>query len=104
MVKMSENSVHLARLLVELSARYLPLEKLAFFECGGRGPAFSTLPFDHLIFTGSGATGRAVMVSAAANLCPVTLELTQLAQVGGGFRDFVQGGVSRIKYLEGARG
>jgi coniferyl-aldehyde dehydrogenase len=75
MVKMSENSVHLARLLVELSARYLPLEKLAFFECGGRGPAFSTLPFDHLIFTGSSATGRAVMASAAANLCPVTLEL-----------------------------
>ena len=31
MVKMSENSVHLARLLVELSARYLPLDKLAFF-------------------------------------------------------------------------
>ena len=75
MVKMSENSVHLARLLVQLSARYLPLEKLTFFECGGRGPAFSTLPFDHLIFTGSSAVGRAVMASAAANLCPVTLEL-----------------------------
>lgn len=75
MVKMSENSVHLARLLVERSTRYLPIEKLAFFECGGRGPAFSTLPFDHLIFTGSSATGRAVMASAAANLCPVTLEL-----------------------------
>ena len=30
--------------------------------------------------------------------------LAQLAQVGGGFRDFVQGGVSWIKYLEGARG
>ena len=42
---------------------------------GGRGPAFSYLPFDHRVFTGSSATGRAVMASAAANLCPVTLEL-----------------------------
>ena len=75
MVKMSENSPRLARLLVELSPRYLPIDKLAFFECGGRGPAFSTIPFDHLIFTGSSATGRAVMASAASNLCPVTLEL-----------------------------
>lgn len=75
MVKMSENSPHLSRLLVEISPRYLPREKLTFFECGGRGPAFSTLPFDHLVFTGSSATGRAVMASAAKNLCPVTLEL-----------------------------
>ena len=75
MVKMSENSVHLSRLLVEISARYLPTDKLTFFECGGRGPAFSSLPFDHLVFTGSSATGRAVMASAATNLCPVTLEL-----------------------------
>ncbi len=75
MVKMSENSANLARLLFEISGRYLPAEKLTFFECGGRGPAFSSLPFDHLVFTGSSATGRAVMASAAANLCPVTLEL-----------------------------
>lgn len=75
MVKMSENSVHLAQLLVEISGRYLPPEKLTFFECAGRGPAFSSLPFDHLVFTGSTATGRVVMASAAANLCPVTLEL-----------------------------
>ena len=75
MVKMSENSVQLSRLLAGISARYLRPDKLTFFECGGRGPAFSSLPFDHLVFTGSSATGRAVMASAAANLCPVTLEL-----------------------------
>jgi coniferyl-aldehyde dehydrogenase len=75
MVKMSENSVHLSRLLAQISTRYLPADKLTLFECGGRGPAFSSLPFDHLVFTGSSATGRAVMASAAANLCPVTLEL-----------------------------
>src|SRR5271166_2745434 len=79
MIKMSENSGQLARLLIERSTRYLPIEKLAFFECGGRGPAFSSLPFDHLIFTGSSATGRSVMASAAANLCPVTLELARIS-------------------------
>src|SRR5215469_10424699 len=33
------------------------------------------LPFDHLLFTGSGATGRSVMANAARSLTPVTLEL-----------------------------
>jgi len=76
MVKMSENSAHLARLLMQLSPKYLPPEKLMFFDDGGgRGPAFSALPFDHLLFTGSGQTGRAVMANAARNLTPVTLEL-----------------------------
>jgi coniferyl-aldehyde dehydrogenase len=76
MVKMSENSDVLAQLLTELSPRYLPEEKLKFFsDGGGCGPAFSALPFDHLLFTGSGATGRAVMASAACHLTPVTLEL-----------------------------
>ena len=76
MVKMSENSRHLARLLIEKIPAYFPPEKLQVFdETGGVGIAFSRLPFDHLLFTGSGATGRAVMAAAAANLCPVTLEL-----------------------------
>jgi coniferyl-aldehyde dehydrogenase len=60
MVKMSENSRHLARLLIDKMPAYFPPEKLQFFdETGGVGIAFSKLPFDHLLFTGSGATGRA---------------------------------------------
>src|SRR5215831_8459318 len=56
--------------------RYFPAEKLAVFdETGGVGIAFSRLPVDHLLFTGSTQTGRSVMAAAAANLCPVTLEL-----------------------------
>jgi coniferyl-aldehyde dehydrogenase len=39
------------------------------------GHAFSSLPFDHLLFTGSTAVGREVMRAAAENLTPVTLEL-----------------------------
>ncbi len=76
MVKMSENSIALSRLLIEVAPKYFDEDKLAFFEeTGGVGIEFSKLPFDHLIFTGSGQTGRAVMAAAAANLTPVTLEL-----------------------------
>jgi len=76
MIKMSENSRHLAAFLIEKMPAYFPPEKLRFFdETGGVGIAFSKLPFDHLLFTGSGQTGRSVMASAAANLVPVTLEL-----------------------------
>ena len=39
------------------------------------GVAFSTLPFDHLFFTGSSAVGMEVMKACATNLTPVTLEL-----------------------------
>ncbi len=76
MVKMSENSRHLTRLLIKLVPDYFPPEKLSIFEeTGSVGIEFSQLPFDHLMFTGSGATGKAVMASAAKNLTPVTLEL-----------------------------
>lgn len=76
MVKMSENSEQLAQLLIRLAPQYLPSDKLQFFaDDGGTGPAFSQQPFDHLFFTGSAQTGRAVMANAAKNLTPVTLEL-----------------------------
>ncbi|MFG6416324.1 coniferyl aldehyde dehydrogenase [Roseateles sp. DC23W] len=39
------------------------------------GKAFTTLPFDHLFFTGSTNVGRHVAQAAAKNLTPVTLEL-----------------------------
>ncbi len=81
MVKMSENSAHLARLLKALAPRYFASDKLAFFADDDAGPGqplgplFTQLPFDHLFFTGSPQTGKAVMANCAANLTPVTLEL-----------------------------
>ncbi|MDF0734091.1 coniferyl aldehyde dehydrogenase [Pseudomonas entomophila] len=39
------------------------------------GQAFARLPFDHLLFTGATSVGRQVMLAAAHNLTPVTLEL-----------------------------
>jgi coniferyl-aldehyde dehydrogenase len=37
--------------------------------------AFSQLPFDHILFTGSTQVGRAIMKAASDNLVPLTLEL-----------------------------
>src|SRR5258706_15079059 len=39
------------------------------------GRAFVSLPFDHLLFTGSTQVGKQVMRAAAEHLTPVTLEL-----------------------------
>eukprot|EP00003_Mantamonas_plastica_P009333 TRINITY_DN18699_c0_g1_i1.p1 TRINITY_DN18699_c0_g1~~TRINITY_DN18699_c0_g1_i1.p1 ORF type:complete len:481 (+),score=73.05 TRINITY_DN18699_c0_g1_i1:245-1687(+) len=76
MVKLSDRSGNFARLLQRVAGNYFPPEKLVFIEDREQiGPDFSALPFDHLLFTGSGQTGRAVMANAAANLTPVTLEL-----------------------------
>ncbi|MDX1544178.1 MAG: coniferyl aldehyde dehydrogenase [Christiangramia sp.] len=36
---------------------------------------FSSMPFDHLFFTGSTQVGKMIMAAAAQNLTPVTLEL-----------------------------
>ena len=76
MVKMSENSRHLTQLMQDRMPAYFHNDKLEFIEgAEGAGQAFSKQPFDYLLFTGSGQTGSAVMAAAAANLCPVTLEL-----------------------------
>ena len=74
MIKMASNSQHLCRLLAELVRARFSEDVLAVLP-GVPAGEFSTLPFDHLIFTGSADAGRTVMRSAAENLTPVTLEL-----------------------------
>jgi coniferyl-aldehyde dehydrogenase len=74
MVKMATNSQHLCRLLAEQCAAVFPEDTLAILP-GVRAQDFSTLPYDHMIFTGSADAGRTVMRAAAENLTPVTLEL-----------------------------
>jgi coniferyl-aldehyde dehydrogenase len=74
MVKMASNSQHLCRLLAEKLRDVFPEEVVAVLP-GVRAQDFSTLPYDHLIFTGSADAGRTVMKAAAENLTPVTLEL-----------------------------
>ncbi len=52
-------------------------EDLAYVAVGGLelARAFSNLPFDHLLYTGSSNVGKQIMTAAAKNLTPVTLEL-----------------------------
>ena len=76
MIKMSEFSPHVGELLATLIAKYLPPDQVIVINGGPEtGKAFSSLPFDHLLFTGSTQVGRHVMRAAAENLTPVTLEL-----------------------------
>ena len=74
MVKMASNSQNLCRLLAERCRDVFPEDTLAILP-GVRAQDFSSLPYDHIIFTGSADAGRTVMRAAAENLTPVTLEL-----------------------------
>jgi coniferyl-aldehyde dehydrogenase len=74
MVKMSELTPAFSALLQQPCAQAFAPEEVCIVTGGPEVAAeFSTLPFDHLLFTGSTAVGRKVM--AAAHLTPVTLEL-----------------------------
>jgi coniferyl-aldehyde dehydrogenase len=76
MVKMSEYTPRFSALFAELVARYFaPDEVVVVTGDAAVAQAFSALPFNHLLFTGSTAVGRLVMAAASANLTPVTLEL-----------------------------
>ncbi|HEY5921820.1 MAG TPA: coniferyl aldehyde dehydrogenase [Kofleriaceae bacterium] len=74
MIKMASNSQHLCRLLADKLRDLIPEDTVAILP-GVRAQDFSSLPYDHLIFTGSADAGRTVMRAAAENLTPVTLEL-----------------------------
>jgi coniferyl-aldehyde dehydrogenase len=76
MLKMSEYTPRFSALFAEQVARYFkPDEVVVITGDADVAQAFSALPFDHLLFTGSTAVGHHVMRAAAANLTPVTLEL-----------------------------
>ncbi len=76
MIKPSEFTPVTSALMKELIAAAFDEAEVAVVTGGPElGRAFSELPFDHLIFTGSTAIGRHVMAAAAKNLVPLTLEL-----------------------------
>ncbi|MEQ1513204.1 MAG: coniferyl aldehyde dehydrogenase [Lysobacteraceae bacterium] len=75
-VKPSEHTPQTSAWLQRLLADVFPADRVAVALGGAQlGAAFSALPFDHLVFTGSTAVGRKVMAAAAPNLTPLTLEL-----------------------------
>jgi len=76
MIKPSELTPRFSALLRELiSAKFDAAEMLVTGIEDDIAPAFASLPFDHLIFTGSTRVGRLVAETAGRNLTPVTLEL-----------------------------
>jgi coniferyl-aldehyde dehydrogenase len=76
MIKPSELVPETAELLRDLVAETFPADQVTVITGGvDVGEAFSRLPFDHLVFTGSTRVGKAVMRAASENLVPVTLEL-----------------------------
>jgi acyl-CoA reductase-like NAD-dependent aldehyde dehydrogenase len=76
MLKLSEFTPAFSSLLARLVRERFAEHEVAVVEGDAAvAEAFSALPFDHLLFTGSTAVGRHVMRAAAEHLTPVTLEL-----------------------------
>lgn len=76
MLKMSEYTPHFNKVLSALLAKHFSTDQICLVEGEADvAAAFSGLPFDHILFTGSSSVGKHVMRAAAENLTPVTLEL-----------------------------
>jgi coniferyl-aldehyde dehydrogenase len=76
MLKPSELVPHFsAALSAAISADFDATEAVVVEGGPEVAQAFTSLPFDHLLFTGSPRVGRLVAEAAARNLTPVTLEL-----------------------------
>ena len=76
LVKPSELTPAFSALLARLAGEHFSPDELSIITGDAEmGKAFVSMPFDHLLFTGSTAVGRQVAMAAAANLTPVTLEL-----------------------------
>jgi len=76
MIKPSEFTAQTSALMAELIAKYYEQDEVAVVTGGPDvGAEFTSLPFDHMLFTGATSIAYDVMRAAADNLVPVTLEL-----------------------------
>lgn len=76
MIKPSELTPRSSAMLADLLHSTFSRDEVAVVQGGAEvAHAFASLPFDHLMFTGSTAVGRKVAEAAARNLTPTTLEL-----------------------------
>jgi coniferyl-aldehyde dehydrogenase len=99
MVKMSEYTPRFSALFADQVQRYFGDDEVQVVTGDAAvAQAFTALPFDHLLFTGSTAVGHQVMRAASAHLTPVTLELggKSPAIVGPGAR--FEAAVERILF------
>ena len=76
MIKPSEFTPKTSELMKKMFEEAFSEEEVAVFTGGpDLGEAFSSLPFDHLLFTGATSIAKHVMRAASENLVQVTLEL-----------------------------
>ena len=76
MLKVSEFTPHTSAVLKRLIEENFSPDLFYVTDGGGEvASRFTTLPFDHMLFTGSTQVGKIVAKAAADNLTPVTLEL-----------------------------
>ena len=76
MMKLSEFVPITSKLLEELVNKYFTEDEIVVINGGVETSSnFTSLPFDHLLYTGSTAVAKKVCSAVAANLVPVTLEL-----------------------------
>lgn len=76
LLKPSEHTPRTSAFLQSLLAEVFPPERVSVVQGDADvAAAFSALPLDHLVFTGSTTVGRKVMAAAAQHLTPLTLEL-----------------------------
>jgi coniferyl-aldehyde dehydrogenase len=76
MIKPSEFTEAVSQMFADIVPKYFAEEEMAVFTGGVEvGTEFSSLAFDHMIFTGATSVGKHIMRAAAENLVPVTLEL-----------------------------
>jgi len=76
MIKPSEITPQTSAVLAELITETFAADHVTVITGGVEvAQAFSSLAFDHLLFTGSTGVGRHVMRAASEHLVPVTLEL-----------------------------
>lgn len=75
-LKPSEVTPQTAETIASIFAQHIDPQLVAVVTGGVEtSQAFSGLPFDHMVFTGSTNVGKKIMRAASENLVPVTLEL-----------------------------
>ena len=76
MIKPSEFTPATSQLIEEMVSSTFDPTEIAVVSGGPEvGQAFSSLAFDHMVFTGATSVARHIMAAASKNLVPVTLEL-----------------------------
>lgn len=76
MIKVSEFTPETSSLLQELTSEYFDADQVLVVKGDAEvAQSFSSMPWDHLLFTGSTPVGHHIMRAASQHLTPVTLEL-----------------------------